>query len=104
MRKGSFGPAAKGFAANVKAATAQPFTIQLLVACSADTVQKALDRVSDDDLYILPVSYKGKSCNRICWGLYSDEAGAGSAIGRLPEYFQKNGATPKVVKTTTLLH
>jgi septal ring-binding cell division protein DamX len=103
MRKGSFGAAAKGFAANVKAATASPFTIQLLVACSNETVQKALERVTADDLYILPVSYKGKSCNRICFGLYADEARADSAIASLPEYFRQNGATPKVVKTTTLL-
>jgi hypothetical protein len=103
MRQGSFGPAAKGFAANVKAATASPFTIQLLVACSNETVQKALEKIAADDLYILPVSYKGKSCNRICWGLYRDEAGADSAVSALPEYFRQNGATPKVVKTTTLL-
>jgi hypothetical protein len=103
MRKGSFGPAAKGFAANVRAATDAPFTVQLLVACSTETVQKALDRVSADDLYILPVNYKGRSCHRICWGLYHDEAGADSVIPGLPEYFRQNGATPKVVKTTTLL-
>jgi Domain of unknown function (DUF4388) len=102
MRKGSFGPAAKGFAANVKAAANLPFTVQLLVACSTETVQKALERVSDDDLYILPVNYKGRSCHRICWGLYHDEAGANSAIPGLPEYFRQNGANPKVVKTTTL--
>jgi septal ring-binding cell division protein DamX len=103
MRKGSFGPAAKGFATNVKAATTSPFTVQLLVACSSDTVQKALDRVSADDLYILPVSYKGKNCHRICWGLYREDAAAEAAISGLPDYFKQNGATPKVVKTTTLL-
>jgi septal ring-binding cell division protein DamX len=103
MRHGSFGPAAKGFAANVKSATGSPFTIQLLVACSSDTVQKALDQVASDDLYILPVSYQGRSCNRICWGLYPDEAGAEQAVATLPDYFRQNGALPKVVKTTTLL-
>jgi hypothetical protein len=103
MRKGSLGPAAKGFAANVKAAVGSPFTIQLLVACSADTVQKALDKVAADDLYILPVSYKGKSCHRICWGLYDTETGADAATRSLPDYFRQNGATPKVVRTTTLL-
>ena len=103
MRNGSFGPAAKGFAANLKSATGSPFTIQLLVACSTETVQKALDQVASDDLYILPVNYQGRSCNRICWGLYSDEAGADSALATLPEYFRQNGALPKVVQTTTLL-
>ena len=103
MRRGSLGPAAQGFAANVKAAASSPFTIQLLVACSTDTVQKALDKVAADDLYILPVNYKGKSCHRICWGLYDNENGADSAIRALPDYFRQNGATPKVVRTATLI-
>jgi len=103
LRKGSFGPAAKGFAENVRAAAGSPFTVQLLVACSSETVQKAIDKVQADELYILPVSYKGRSCHRICWGLYDDESGAHAAIPGLPDYFRQNGATPKVVRTTTLL-
>jgi septal ring-binding cell division protein DamX len=103
MRKGSLGPAAEGFAANVKAAPGTPFTIQLLVACSTDTVQKALDQVAADDLYILPVNYKGKSCHRICWGLYDSESGADAAARNLPGYFAENGATPKVVRTAALV-
>ena len=103
LRKGSFGPAARGFAENVKAAAGSPFTVQLLVACSSETVQKAIDKVQADELYILPVSYKGKSCHRICWGLYDNESGANAAIPGLPDYFRQNGATPKVVRTTTLL-
>jgi hypothetical protein len=103
MRSGSFGPAAQGFADNVRAAVGSPFTIQLLVACSTETVQKALEQVAADDLYILPVSYKGRSCHRVCWGLYGSEAGASSALPALPDYFRQNGATPKVVRTATLL-
>lgn len=103
MRGGSLGAAAKGFAQNVHAAAGSPFTIQLLVACSTETVQKALDSVSDDDLYILPVNYKGKDCHRVCWGLYGSESSADSAAGRLPGYFRQNGASPKVVRTATLL-
>jgi hypothetical protein len=75
----------------------------MLVACSSETVQKALDSVTDDDLYILPVNYKGKDCHRVCWGLYDSEGRAGSAATRLPGYFRENGASPKVVRTATLL-
>jgi septal ring-binding cell division protein DamX len=103
MRSGSLGPAARGFAQNVNAATGSPYTIQLLVACSTETVQKALDSVADDDLFILPVNYKGKDCHRVCWGLYGSESSADSAAGRLPGYFRQNGASPKVVRTATLL-
>ena len=75
----------------------------LLVACSAETIQKAIDKVADDELYILPVAYQGKSCNRICWGLYDNEVSADAAIRGLPDYFRQNGATPKVVRTATLV-
>jgi septal ring-binding cell division protein DamX len=104
MRRGSLGDAAKGFAANVQAAKGAPFTIQLLVACSTETVQKALDSVNEDELYILPVNYQGKACHRVCWGLYDSEGRADSASRRLPGYFRQNGASPKVVRTATLLH
>jgi hypothetical protein len=105
MRRGSLGDAAKGFAANVQAASkGAPFTIQLLVACSTETVQKALDSVNEDELYILPVNYQGKACHRVCWGLYDSEGRADSASRRLPGYFRQNGASPKVVRTATLLH
>jgi len=103
MGRGDLDAAARDFATNVRRAPAGTLSIQLLVACSADTVQKAVASTSSTELYILPVSFKGRDCYRLCWGLYPSEARATSALGALPDYFRKNGATPKVAPAGQLL-
>ena len=95
--------AANGFVANLRQTPAGSFSIQLLVACSSDTVEKALASVAAPDLYILPVNYKGRPCYRVCWGVYESEMRADSAVRTLPEYFRKGGASPRVVPTSGLL-
>src|SRR4029453_234261 len=72
------------------------YSVQVLVACSGETVQKALDNVSSSEVFILPVNYRGKSCYRICWGLYESQDRATAALHSLPEYFRQGGASPKV--------
>jgi septal ring-binding cell division protein DamX len=79
------------------------FSVQLLVACSDETVGKAVANASGNELFILPVSYKGKSCYRLCWGLYDSEDRATSALGSVPAYFREGGAKPKVSPTAGLL-
>jgi septal ring-binding cell division protein DamX len=103
LRQGRLGEAANGFVTNLRQTPAGSFSIQLLVACSSDTVEKALANVAAPDLYILPVNYKGRPCYRICWGLYDNETRADSAVRTLPEYFRKGGASPRVVPTSGLL-
>jgi hypothetical protein len=102
MQKGRLKEASQVFAANIKAG-ATPFSVQVLVACSEDTIDKALQSVSAPELYILPVHYKGKDCFRVMWGLYDTHARADSAMRSVPEYFRKGGATPKVVPTASIL-
>ncbi len=77
--------------------------MQLLVACSEETIQKAVAAVPADELLILPVSYKGRSCYRVCWGLYASEEQAAAAGRSLPEYFRRGGAIPKVSPVASLL-
>ena len=103
LRSGAFGDAASGFAADLKTKARGRFSVQLLVACSEETIQKAVAAVPDDELFILPVSYKGKSCYRVCWGLYASEELAATAGRSLPEYFRRGGATPKVSPIASLL-
>jgi septal ring-binding cell division protein DamX len=103
LRQGRLGEAANGFVTNLRETPAGSFSIQLLVACSSDTVEKALASVAAPDLYILPVNYKGRPCYRVCWGLYDNEMRADSAVRTLPEYFRKGGASPRVVPTSGLL-
>jgi septal ring-binding cell division protein DamX len=102
LLKGRLAEAAQGFAANLKAPKSA-FSIQLLVACADETVEKAVQNVQAQELYILPVSFKGRNCYRLCWGIYESEDRANSASRSVPEYFRKGGATPKVLPASSLL-
>jgi hypothetical protein len=102
MRQGNLADASEAFAAHVRHAP-ESYSIQIMVACSDDTVEKALSNASAQELFILPTHYKGKSCFRLCWGIYENEGRAGSALAGLPEYFRRGGASPKVVRTSTIL-
>jgi hypothetical protein len=104
LRQGELGEAARGFAAHLRSgATAGTFSIQLFVACAPDTVQKAVSEVNAPELFILPVSYKGRECFRLCWGVYGNAAGAAAAGRSLPEYFVRGGAAPHVMSAAELL-
>jgi septal ring-binding cell division protein DamX len=103
LRSGAFGDAASGFAADLKTKARGRFSVQLLVACSEETIQKAVAAVPDDELFILPVSYKGRECFRLCWGVYGNAAGAAAAGRSLPEYFVRGGAAPHVMSAAELL-
>jgi hypothetical protein len=102
LKKGDFGRAARSFAASVKTSHARGFTVQVLVACSEDNLAKAVRSVTAADLFIVSVAYKGRSCYRVCWGLYDSEALATSGSRSVPEYFISGGAKPKVVPTSSL--
>jgi hypothetical protein len=75
----------------------------LLVACSEETLQKASQAVNAQELFILPVEYRGRSCYRVLWGVYDSEASARLATGTVPDYFRRGGATPKAVATATIV-
>ena len=99
---GRLGEAAEAFAAQLRA---QPhrYTVQLLVACADDTVTKAVQNVGSERIVIVPVTYQGRSCRRLCWGTYEDAASAQSAVRGVPEYFRRGGASPRVVTTREIL-
>ena len=71
--------------------------IQLLIACSTETVQKAIDSGNASQLVILPVNFKGRDCYRLAWGVYPSSSKATAALRDVPEYFRNGGATPKVL-------
>jgi hypothetical protein len=102
LQAGSYDDAARAFAAHLKGAAAGTSTIQLLVACSTETIQKAAQAVNAEDLFIVPTRYNGRACYRLCWGLYPSAARAGSAMRSLPDYFRKGGAAPRVVSATEI--
>jgi septal ring-binding cell division protein DamX len=102
LKSGDLDAAAQGFAATVKAAPAHSASVQILVACSPETVQKAVQNAGSPELFIVPVNYKGRDCYRLCWGLYESSSRAASAVASLPEYFRK-GATPRVIGASEIV-
>ena len=103
LRTGSYDDAARAFAAHIRRAPAGTATIQLLVACSTDTVQKAMSEVGSAELFIVPVNYKGRDCYRMAWGIYPDSARAASAVRSLPDYFRRGGASPRVMSAADVV-
>jgi uncharacterized protein DUF4388 len=102
LQSGNLDAAAQGFAATVKAAPSSSASVQILVACSPETVQKAVQNAGSPELFIVPVNYKGRDCYRLCWGLYESASRAASAMPSLPEYFRK-GATPRVIAASEIV-
>jgi hypothetical protein len=98
-----FAAAARGFAEGIRSSREARFSVQLLVACADETVEKALANAGTPELLILPVTYKGRSCYRLCWGLFESEASADAAARSVPPYFREGGAKPKVAPVASLL-
>ena len=103
LGQGAINEAAQGFASTLAAGPAGRFGIQALVACSPETVHKAVRAVPGDELFILPVNYKGRACHRICWGVYPDRAAAEAAARNFPTYFRQNRISPRIQPLTELL-
>jgi DamX protein len=103
LRQGAYDDAARGFAASLAAGPPGRYGIQALVACSAETVTKAVRNVNDDALFILPVNYQGRDCHRICWGVYADRAAAEAAARSFPAYFRQNRIRPRIQPLPDLL-
>lgn len=102
LRQGSLPEAARAFAAAL-APSRGAHSIQILTACSPETVQKAVGAAGSDELFILPVVLTGRACFRVCWGVYDTRPAAEAALGRVPAYFREGGAKPRVSSLGELL-
>jgi septal ring-binding cell division protein DamX len=101
MRNGDFAAAARGFSGALKDSKST-HSVQVLIACSSETVQKALKSVQAQELFIVPIRLQGKACYRLGWGVYESEAKATAAIGTVPSYF-KDGNKPKALPLSEML-
>jgi hypothetical protein len=79
------------------------FSVQVLVACDPVNVQKAVNAVAADELFILPVNVKGKACYRLCWGVYDGRPAAEAALPAVPSYFRQGGLVPRLSPLPELL-
>jgi hypothetical protein len=103
LRTGNYPAAARAFVSSTRAAGKSAAVIQLLIACSTETVQKAVDSGSASELVILPVNFKGRDCYRLVWGVYPSSTRATAALRNVPEYFRNGGAAPKVLGASEVI-
>jgi hypothetical protein len=80
------------------------YTVEIEVACQADTVAKgAAAAAGKSELAILPYDLKGRSCYLVVWGTYPDRTSAEAALGELPSLFQPPAAQPRVASRARVL-
>jgi hypothetical protein len=103
LAQGALSDAARAFAAALAPGARGRFTLQVLVACAPENVQKAVSAVPAEELLVLPVNLKGRACYRLCWGVYDSRPEAEAALGRLPSYFRQGGASPRPSPLVELL-
>ena len=103
LRQGALPDAARAFAASLASGPRSRFSLQVLVACAPENVEKAIAAVPRDELFIVPVSVKGKECYRVCWGTYDSRPAAEAALRDLPAYFRQGGAAPRLAPLAELL-
>ncbi len=79
------------------------FSLQLLVACSPQTIEKAILNDPSPDLFVLAVTYSGKPCHRLMRGYFKTSDQASQATAALPPYYVAEGAKPKAVAISAVL-
>ncbi len=95
LRQGAFVEAARAFAVSLTPGARGRFTHQLLTACAPETIAKAVQAVPSDELFILPVTFQGRSCFRLVWGVYDSRQDAEAGRASVPDYFRQ-GTTPRL--------
>lgn len=86
-----FDEMARNFAANPSG----NFTIQFALVCETSSVQQAVT-TGGNRIWFVPTTYRGRSCFRVFWGRYDDEASAQRATPEIPASLR--GAKPVVVR------
>ena len=103
LAQGALADAARAFATSLRPGARGRFTLQVLVACAPENVQKAVSAVPAQELLVLPVDLQGRACYRLCWGVYDSRQAAEAALGSLPSYFRQGGASPRLSPLVELL-
>lgn len=73
-------------------ATNAAWSLQVLLACEPSTVEKAFSQVNDPELYVVPATYRSRSCYRLLHGAYASRDEAASRRYSVPAYFRAAGA------------
>lgn len=79
------------------------FTVQLLLACKEDTVERYLRRDAGAPLFLLPASVNGQSCFRVSYGSYATLQEAAAAAKSVPSSLTSGAGAPSPKKIADLL-
>ncbi|MEO8501047.1 MAG: DUF4388 domain-containing protein [Vicinamibacteria bacterium] len=102
LKAGRLAEAAAAFE-SVAQSRSSEFSVQLLVACSPQTIEKALQNDPSTELFVLPATVGGKSCHRLMRGFFPTTAEAAQSVSKLPGYYAAEGAKPKAVPLKSVL-
>jgi hypothetical protein len=73
------------------------------VACSPQTIEKAIQNDPSTELFILPATIAGKPCHRLMRGFFRTSEEASLAAAALPGYYVAEGARPRSVPVKSVL-
>ena len=96
LKAGRLAEAAASFDQVARSRRAE-FSIQLFVACAAQSVEKAVKNDPSPELFILPTTVAGKACHRVMRGFYKTNAAAAAAVPSVPSYYVAEGAKPRAI-------
>ena len=102
LKAGRLAEAAAAFE-EVAQARSSEFSVQLLVACSPQTIEKAIQNDPSPDLFVLNATLAGKPCHRLMRGFFPTTAEAAQGVSKLPAYYAAEGAKPKAVPLKSVL-
>jgi hypothetical protein len=71
------------------------YTVQFGIFCRTESITRAL-RDHAQNVWFVPVQFRGESCFKAYWGRYRTQTGADAAMETLPGALRE-GATPAVV-------
>lgn len=94
LRRGDMKLASEQGAKRLREIPGKRWTLRLVIACQVDTVKRAVDMFgsTEPDLWVRPLSLKGKGCYQIFLGSYPSREAAEAQISKLPSEFQSKGS------------
>jgi septal ring-binding cell division protein DamX len=66
------------------------YTVQIVVACQIDTVNNAFANFGDRKIFTVPLKLSGRTCYRVCYGIFPSQEAAAAAIDALPTGLRKD--------------
>ena len=98
LQSGDIAAAARAFQQEISSGSADKFTLALGLYCNEENAGRLVASASgSSEIYVLPTSVEGRSCNRVIWGLYDSREAAERAIPSLPNGVRAGDVAPVAV-------